>query len=123
MPAPGITFTTSGNKISSVSGYDYITLSFQSDIAYTQCEIRATKSGSEYGRGIGTLVASFSSTPANTSRTVDIYDDYLVNGEGDYRISIYAQSEDGGWNDNCRFIPDGSNSLVTSDSKTFLCMR
>ena len=123
MPAPGITFTISGTVISSVSGYDHITLTFESDIAYTQCEIRATKSGDPYGVGIGTLIASFSTTPAETSRSVDVYDTFLVNGDGEYRISIFAQSADGGWNDNYLFIPDTSDSLITSDSKTFLCMR
>lgn len=123
MPAPGITFTVTGDKVSSVTGYDHITLTFSSDIAYTQCEIRATQTGSSYGRGVGTLVASFSTTPANTSRSVDVYDDFLVHGDGDYRISIFAQSEDGGWNDNYLLIPSSSSKLITSDSKDFLCMR
>lgn len=123
MPAPDITFSVTGNKVSSVTGHDHITLTFSADIAYTQCEIRATKNGTAYGRGVGTLIASFSTTPANTSRSVDVYDSFLVNGDGDYRVSIFAQSEDGGWNDNCLFVPSGSDGLITADSKTLLSMR
>lgn len=123
MPAPNLTFTYSGNKISDISGYDHITVSFQSDIPYEQFECRVTKSGESYGRGVGRLIASFSYTPASTSRTFEVYDTDLVNGEGEYRISLYAQSEDGGWNDNCAFIPSGSTGMITSDNKKFLCMR
>ena len=125
MPAPGITFTYTGGKVSAVSGYDHISVTFSSDIAYTSFECRATKAGENYGRGVGRLIASFSTTPAGTSRTFEVYDDDLVNGEGEYRISLYAQSEDGGWNDNYAFIPSGSTGMQTNDStkKTFLCMR
>lgn len=123
MPAPGLTFSITGNKISAVSGYDHIVVTFSSDIAYTQFECRATKAGENYGRGIGRLVSSFSYTPAETTRTFEVYDTDLVNGEGEYRISLYAQSEDGGWNDNWAFIPSGSTGMQTSDGKKFLCMR
>ena len=123
MPAPGLTFTITGNKVSAVSGYDHIVVQFSSDITYTQFECRATKSGESYGRGVGRLIASFSTTPANTSRTFEVYDTDLVNGEGEYRISLYAQSEDGGWNDNYGFIPANSSGLITSDGKKLLCMR
>lgn len=123
MPAPNITFTATGSKVSSVSGYRYIGVIFSADIAYTQCEIRATKAGDAWGRGVGRLVASFSATPASTSRTFEVYDTDLVSGDGDYRISIYAQSADGGWNDNYLLIPSGTTGLQTADSKTFLCMK
>ena len=123
MPAPQLTFSITGNKVSAVIGYDHITVSFSSDIAYQAFECRATKVGSSYGRGVGRLVASFSTTPAKTQRTFEVYDDDLLSGEGDYRISLYAQSQDGGWNDNHAFIPSGSSGLKTSDGKKFLCMR
>ena len=123
MPAPQLTFSVTGSKVSSVTGYDHIDVSFSSDIAYTAFECRATKSGESYGRGVGRLIASFSTTPAGTSRTFEVYDDDLVNGEGEYRISLYAQSQDGGWNDNHAFIPSGSTGLTTADGFRFLCMR
>lgn len=123
MPAPQLTFVVTGNKVSAVSGFDHIDVSFSSDIAYTAFECRATKAGEAYGRGVGRLIASFSATPAGASRTFEVYDDDLLNGEGEYRISLYAQSEDGGWNDNHTFLPQSSTGLVTADNKTFLCMR
>jgi len=123
MAAPQLSFTVTNNKVSSVTGYDHIDVTFSSDIAYTAFECRATKAGENYGLGVGRLVASFSTTPAGTSRTFEVYDDDLVNGDGEYRISLYAQSEDGGWNDNHAFIPAGSSGLLTADGKLVLCMR
>ncbi len=99
MAAPVLTFSVSGGKISTVSGFDRISVTFSSDIAYTTFECRATKSGAAWGVGVGSLVASFSSTPAGTSRTFEVYDDYLINGDGKYRISLFAQSANGEWND------------------------
>lgn len=123
MAAPNLTFTFSGTKLSDESGFDSITVSFFSDIAYKAFECRATKEGEDYGVGKGALVASFSTTPANTTRTFEVYDDFLLSGDGTYRISLYAQGEDGSWNDNCMFIPSGATRFVTADGKTFLCMR
>ncbi|CZT57898.1 hypothetical protein [Solibaculum mannosilyticum] len=124
MPAPQVTFSHSGDKLSNKSGFDKITVTFSADIAYQAFECRATKNDADYGLGKGALVASFSFTPAETERTFDIYDEYLVNGDGQYRISLYAQGEDGSWNDNHALIPSGqSEALVTADGLEFLCMR
>ena len=73
--------------------------------------------------GKGALVASFSTTPAQTVRTFEVYDEYLLSGDGEYRISLFAQGEDGSWNDNHLLIPSGSTSLVTADGERFLCER
>lgn len=97
MAVPTLTFSTTGSKISSVEGHDHITVTFTANGAYKSFECRATKSGESWGVGIGTLIASFSQTPANTSRSFDIYDDYLVNGDGEYRISLFVQGMDGSW--------------------------
>lgn len=123
MSAPKLTFSVDGSKVSSVSGFDHISVTFQSDIQYQAFECRATKVGSDYGVGIGTLVASFSTTPAGTQRTFEIYDDYLVNGDGSYRISLFAQGTDGSWNDNYYYIPEGSSSYITVNGEPYLCMR
>lgn len=125
MSAPNLTFSVDGGaKISSVSGFDYISVTFQSDIPYQAFECRATKVGDDYGVGKGSLVASFSFTPASTQRTFEVYDDYLVHGDGEYRISLFAQGEDGSWNDNHGFIPSGeTETMLTSDGDEFLCMR
>lgn len=123
MPAPGLTYTVSGRKISDEAGFNFISVRFQSDIPYIAFECRATKVGEEYGVGKGALVASFSSTPAQTERTFEVYDSYLVQGDGEYRISLFAQSEEGAWNDNFPYIPLGSSSYVTAEGKEYLCMR
>lgn len=98
MAAPNLTFSISGNKISSVLGFDSITVIFSSDSSYKAFECRATKVWDPWGVGRGALIASFSQTPANTERQFDIYDDYLLLGDGEYRISLLAQGESGEWN-------------------------
>lgn len=123
MAAPNLTFSVTGSKISDETGYDHITVTFQADIVYQAFECRATKVGEDYGVGKGALVASFSTTPANTERTFEVYDDYLLSGDGEYRISLFAQGEDGSWNDNYYYIPSGSSMYITADGKPYLCMR
>lgn len=123
MSAPNLTFSASGAKLSAVFGYDHITVSFQADAPFIAFECRATKVGEEYGVGKGALVASFSATPANTERTFEVYDDYLLNGDGEYRLSLFIQGEDGSWNDNYPYIPIGESAYILSDGLPYLCMR
>jgi hypothetical protein len=120
MPAPLLNFSVSGTRISEVSGYDHIDVVFSSDIEYVAFECRATKAGESYGRGVGKLIASFSTTPAGVERSFEVYNYDLIHGEGDYRISLYAKSSDGQWNDGYHFIPSGSTGLITADGKIFL---
>ena len=124
MAAPGLTFSVSGNKVSDEPGFDHIIVNFQSDTPYQAFECRATKVGDDYGVGKGSLVASFSATPANTQRTFEVYDDYLVHGDGEYRISLFAQGMDGSWNDNHGFIPSGqTETMLMADGLELLVMR
>ena len=124
MAAPGLTLSIDKTVISDEAGYDFMTVRFTSDIAYQKFECRATPDGEDYGVGKGSLVASFSYTPGNTERSFDVYDDYLLHGDGVYRISLFAQGEDGSWNDNYGFICLGDDTaMVTADGKEFLCMR
>ena len=123
MGAPNLTFSVSGNRLSGVSGFDRITVVFQADAPYKAFECRVTKSGEAWGREEGTLAASFSRTPANTPRQFDIFDGYLLNGDGEYRIGLYVQGEDGSWNETCGFVPSGSSGLKTEDGKKFMYMR
>ena len=123
MPAPALTFTASGSEISDEAGFNSITVSFSSDIPYQAFQCRATKVGEDFGVGKGVLVASFSNTPANTERTFEVYDDFLVSGDGKYRISLFAQGLDGSWNDNYYYIPTGASMYVCSDGEPYLCMR
>lgn len=123
MAAPALSFAKSGTKMSGNVGFDVISVTFSSDIPYVQFECRATKVGEDYGVGKGALIASFSTTPANTDRTFEIYDEYLTNGDGEYRISLFAKSEDGGWNDNAGFITTDGEYFYTADGAQFLSMR
>lgn len=121
--APNLTFSVDRTKISSVNGYDYISVTFSSDISYALFECRATKAGEDFGIGKGTLITSFSSTPAGTERTFEIYDDYLVNGDGEYRISLFATSENGNVNDNEPYTLSNGETYNTLDGEEFLCKR
>lgn len=123
MGAPGLSFTISRDKLSAKPGFDAITVAFTADQACVAFECRATKEGEDYGVGKGTLVASFSATPPGVKRIFEVYDDFLVRGDGAYRISLYAQGEDGSWNDNHRYLPVGSDSYLTADGGPYLCMR
>ena len=124
MSAPNLTFDISDTEISDKSGFNYITVSFKADTQYQAFECRATKVGDDWGLGKGVLVASFSQTPANVSRTFEVYDDDLINGDGEYRISLFAQGMDGSWNDNWGFIPSGqTEAMLTADGLEYLVMR
>lgn len=120
MAAPNLTF--SFNK-AAIGINQCVVVTFNSDIPYTQFEARATRVSAAWGRGVGTLVGAFSSTPANTERIFEIYDTDLVNGDGVYRISLFAQGTDGSWNDNEHFITHDGKFFTTSDGKNFLAMR
>lgn len=124
MAAPNLEFTVSGYMLSDESGFDHISVTFSADAQYQSFECRATKVGDDWGLGKGVLVASFSQTPANTQRTFEVYDDFLVHGDGDYRISLFAQGMDGSWNDNQGFIPSGeTETMLTADGLEYLVMR
>ena len=124
MSAPNLVFSVSGTQISDESGFNYISVTFSADAPYQAFECRATKLGEDWGLGKGVLVSSFSQTPAGTPRTFVVYDADLVNGDGDYRISLYAQGMDGSWNDNWGFIPNGqSDTMLTADGLEYLVMR
>lgn len=124
MAAPNLEFTVSNYKLSDESGFDHISVTFSADAPYQAFECRATKVGDDWGLGKGVLVASFSQTPANTQRTFEVYDDFLIHGDGEYRISLFAQGMDGSWNDNQGFIPSGeSETMLTVDGLEYLVMR
>lgn len=122
MSAPNVTYRIATNRISDEAGKDSLSVSFSADEAYASFECRATKAGENWGVGVGELLASFSQTPAYTERTFEIYDDYLLKGDGDYRISLYVQGVDGSWNDNQPFVPAGS-ALMFAGGQLFLSRR
>ena len=124
MGAPNVTYSITKNKISAVSGFDSLTVTFSADGEYTAFECRAVKAGEDWGIGKGALIASFSQTPANTERTFDVYDDFLLSGDGEYTVFLYVKAPDGSWNDTIGFIPSGADSaLVAADGLSFLCRK
>lgn len=124
MAAPNLNFTYERSLISSVAGYNYTGVTFSANIEYQAFECRATKINEDFGVGKGELVASFSYTPANVDRVFEIYNSHLNAGDGQYRISLFAQDMDGSWNDNHGFIPFGeTETMLTAEEEEFLCVR
>lgn len=99
-PKPIITIgTPSATKISSISGYDQATVTFQSDMALQSWEARATLHGITPAHGVGLLVESGGSLEANIDATVYVDDEELTQGDQEYTISIFGLSTDGRWSD------------------------
>lgn len=108
MAIPVVSFT---KNVSIVSAHQSCTVNAQVNENFIEFEARATKDGEAYGRGIGTLVASMSiALPnyylANTNYPFVITDQKLTNGDGVYRISMYAKNVDGIWSDAKAFTWD-----------------
>lgn len=108
MGIPQISFE---HDVDIVSTAQVCNVNFSVDENFLIFEVRATKEGSDYGRGIGTLVMQMKIEspnyyPANTSYSFVISDSNLVFGEGVYRISMYAQNADGIWSDAVAFSWD-----------------
>ena len=120
MAAPQISFSKDYSKVSTVR---HVTVRFSADAAYQLFECRATKTGADYGVGIGELIASFSYTPAGTERTFEIYNTHLLEGDGQYRLSLFAQGEDGSWNDDIAFYTSENEPVLTSDGKNYLVQK
>ena len=89
--------TPSRTIISDETGYDQCTCTFQSDLALSQWEARATKAGVTPARGVGLLVESGTALAANTNATVIVDDEELTQGDGEYTITVYGQSTGGVW--------------------------
>lgn len=108
MGIPSITFEHDADIVSTIQS---CIVDFSVDENFIEFEVRATKQGAAYGRGIGTLVmhmkiASPNYYPANKQYSYVITDSDLVFGEGTYRISMYACNLDGIWSDAVAFAWD-----------------
>ena len=112
MAIPEIAFT---HDTSVVSTQKICTVDFSVSENFINFEARSTKKGMPFGRGIGYLVTSMSIAspnyfPANKSYPFVITDSDLISGDGEYRISMYAQNTDGIWSDAVAFSWDGKES-------------
>lgn len=111
------TVTIDRNRISE---FLKATVNVESDIPFIAVEARATKKGSGFGRGIGICLLSDDATASDgvvalpSAVSNFIFDaqcsEFLTDGE--YRISVFVQTEDGKWN-------DGSALLTSSGEKVY----
>lgn len=112
MAIPDINCT---HDVDIVSTVQVCTVDFSVSENFLQFEARATKNGEPFGRGIGNLItemniASPNYFPGNKEFSFVITDADLVNGEGLYRISLYAKNVDGIWSDAVAFSWDTENA-------------
>lgn len=97
---PAITVgTPSKTKISDETGCDQATCTFQSDIALSAWEARATASGTTPARGVGLLVESGTTLAAATNATVTVDNEELTSGDSDYTVTVYGHATNGMWSD------------------------
>lgn len=134
---PAVTITgPDRSKVSKVGGYDSAVISFTTDVAFEEykvCVVPASNSIQSAGVVIPTAGGSANTSgsaggyAADTNISVTIKGADLETasaGDGAYRISLFAQGEDGSWNDNDGFIPSGSaGTMLDADGLEFLCMR
>lgn len=123
MAAPELTFSIDRSKLSRQPGFDSVSVSFTADQYCAAFECRATKEGEDYGVGKGELIASFSAIQAGVPQKFSVSSSFLTRGDGVYRISLFAKGQNGSWNDNHKFITSNGLDLISSDGKTFLCVR
>jgi len=94
---PYVTERHTRERISDKPGYEKSVVTYSSDMAYTEAEIRKTLPGHPKGRGIGELLHAESETvPANAERSHDIYHHHLAT-DGDYVVSVYVKNLFGVW--------------------------
>lgn len=121
--------TPSRAKISSVPGYDQVTVTFQCDKALQEWEARATLPGITSARGVGLLVESGTALAANTDATVYVDDEELTNGDNQYTITVYGHDTDGYWSDGSfesdnildlsTDVPESGWATISGDSVIF----
>lgn len=87
------------NIVSDKTGYRQCVCTFTVNSDIIQWEARAVKGKVEPQRGVGTLVESGQYLKENEIGTVYVDYNELVDGDGNYTISIFAQSIDGFWSD------------------------
>jgi hypothetical protein len=83
------------SKISSVTGMDVSTVTFQSNQTLQAWEARADGTG----HGSGDLVGNGTTLAANTNQTFDVDHSELTWGDKAYRINVYGQNAAGEWSE------------------------
>lgn len=91
--------TQSTNVISGIEGHNQCVCTFKSDQDICKWEARALRGNTNPQRGQGKIVESGGYLACGQEATVIIDYDELNQGDGNYVISVYAQSYNGYWSD------------------------
>ena len=84
------------NSISDEAGMTTCVIVFSANLQCDQWEARATYGAASPGLGVGSLVGSGGSLAANIDANFNVDYDELINGDGNYTITVYGHNE-AGW--------------------------
>lgn len=112
-----------GNTINCSS----ITVTFSSSVHFQKFYATAVKSGNDYGfindvlvdiretNPTGVLLYELTQRNANVDFNFTINTSSLTSGEGEYRIGLYVQDDNGIWNYEYFLLNSSGQKLITSD--------
>ena len=142
MAQPVLTYSVTwgtGNVYQKLSGQSYldasgntvdcssITVTFSSSMHFKKFYATAVKSGNAYGFDNDILVDIRQTNPTGillyelTERAANVDFNFTINssaftaGDGEYRIGLYVQNDDGIWNYEYFLLTSSGNILETSD--------
>lgn len=107
------------------------TVNVTSDKPFTAVEGRATKKGTAFGKGTGICLLSDDTATANGIVTLpSAVNNYSFDVEcseiltdGEYRISVFVQTEDGKWNDCSALLTSADETVYAKNSDVILVKR
>ena len=120
----GKTYTYNGNTVDCSS----LGVTFSSSVHFKKFYATAVKSGNDYGfendilvdiretNPTGILLYELTSRNANTDFTFTINASSLTAGDGEYRIGLYVQDDNGMWNYEYFLLDSSENALLDSES-------
>jgi hypothetical protein len=113
-----------------ISNFFKATVNVTSDVPFSAIEARATKKGSDFGRGIGICLLSDDATTSDgvvnlpsavKNYTFDAESNELMT-DGEYRISIFVLTEDGKWNDGAVLLTSSAQTVCDKNSD-IICVK
>ena len=122
-----LTVTLDRNRISI---YKKATVTVTSDEPFIAVEARATRIGSNFGKGVGEDLLSDDATAVNgvvtlpsavTSYSFDVECSELLT-DGEYRISVYVMNENGTW-DESYYLLTSSGQIVKDKTGSTICVK
>lgn len=103
----------------------------RSDELFDAVEVRATKNGDDFGRGIGLCMLCDDLTVSDgivlldspvSELTFDVEKNEL-DTDGDYRISVFVRNESGVWNDCATLMTAAGESVMDQNGAPVLVKR